>query len=50
MASFSTDKIPNLRYKKMGAAFVFMFVFGILHTWVIFPPILKFILKSVRLS
>ncbi|XP_037037286.1 uncharacterized protein LOC119074990 [Bradysia coprophila] len=40
------DNPPSNRLRKIAAAFVFFTVFGILHTWVIFPPILKAILKS----
>ncbi|KAJ6632868.1 Sensory neuron membrane protein 1 [Pseudolycoriella hygida] len=40
------DKVPDLKYRKIAAAFTVLFVFGILHTWVIFPPILRAILKS----
>ncbi len=36
------------KYLKIAAGFIVFLIFGILHTWVIFPPLLRAILKSVN--
>nr|QGW45469.1 sensory neuron membrane protein 1c [Bradysia odoriphaga] len=40
------DNPPSNRLRKIAAGFIVFMVFGILHTWVIFPPILRAILRS----
>lgn len=39
--------LPALNYLRNAKIGLFMFAFGILFAYVIFPPILKFILRSV---